>query len=226
MQWRGAYSGVTTYIVDDVVYQGTSAWICTASTSGNAPPTLPTLSNAYWAILAQGVSNAAGISFTPTGGIASTDVQNALAELDTEKAVKANPVFTGSATFDTDALVVDGANNRVGVGVTVPAYPLHVSGDIYSTGNVTAYSDKRVKTDIELISGAVAKVMSLNGYTYTRIDTGERQTGLIAQEVLAVMPEAVVGSEEEHYAVAYGNLVGLLVEAVKDLQRQIYELQK
>ena len=43
-----------------------------------------------------------------------------------------------------------------------------------------------------------------------------RQTGVIAQEVLAVLPEAVIGTEEDHYSVAYGNMVGLLIEAIKE----------
>jgi hypothetical protein len=51
-----------------------------------------------------------------------------------------------------------------------------------------------------------------------------RQTGLIAQEVLKVLPEAVSGSEEEHYSVAYGNVVGLLIEAIKEQQTQIETL--
>ena len=51
-----------------------------------------------------------------------------------------------------------------------------------------------------------------------------RQTGLIAQEVLKVLPEAVSGSDEEHYSVAYGNLVGLLIEAIKEQQTQIETL--
>jgi len=80
------------------------------------------------------------------------------------------------------------------------------------------------------------KVCQLNGYTFDRTDvkydelTGEadkpvRQTGVIAQEVLEVLPEAVTGTEESHYSVAYGNMVGLLIEAIKELKAEIDELK-
>jgi len=86
-QWRGAYSAGTTYVVDDVVQSNGSAWIAILGGTGNAPPTLPTTSNTYWNLLA-GASGAvaSSVSFTPTGSIAATNVQAAIAELDTEKA--------------------------------------------------------------------------------------------------------------------------------------------
>ena len=96
---------------------------------------------------------------------------------------------------------------------------------VWTSGNVTAYSDKRVKENIEVIPNALEKVLQLSGYTFDRTDADmPRQTGLIAQEVLKVLPEAVSGSEEEHYSVAYGNLVGLLIEAIKEQQTQIETL--
>ena len=89
------------------------------------------------------------------------------------------------------------------------------NGDFVSPGNVTAYSDVRLKADLTKISEALAKVNQLNGYTYTRKDSGERQTGVVAQEVQAVLPEAVLDNGET-LAVAYGNMVGLLIEAIKE----------
>jgi hypothetical protein len=115
-------------------------------------------------------------------------------------------------------LFVDTVTSRVGVGITSPSYPLHVIGNIYGTGNITAYSDKRAKSDIVKIENALDKIDQLNGYTYTMND--ERYTGLIAQEVLPVLPEAVVGSEETSYAIAYGNMMGLVVEAIKELRKR------
>ena len=96
-------------------------------------------------------------------------------------------------------------------------------GNSIATGNVTAYSDIRLKTDIQVIPDALAKVCALRGVTYERIDTGERQTGVIAQEVQAVLPEAVM--DGEHLSVAYGNMVGLLIEAVKELAAKVKELE-
>ena len=120
--------------------------------------------------------------------------------------------------------------------------------NIWTSGNVTAYSDSRVKENLELIPNAIDKVKQLNGYTYNRTDlTTEivdeiatiydhnptnRYVGVIAQEVLAVLPEAVTGGPnsregtgDEHYSVAYGNLTALLIEAIKEQQTQIDELK-
>ena len=102
------------------------------------------------------------------------------------------------------------------------------SGNTTSTGNVTAYSDIRLKKDIELIPDALDKVCALRGVTYERIDSGERQTGVIAQEVQAVLPEAVMTmtDEQQTLSVAYGNLVGLLIEAIKELKAEVDVLKQ
>ncbi|MEN3813345.1 pyocin knob domain-containing S74 family peptidase [Chromobacterium piscinae] len=101
------------------------------------------------------------------------------------------------------------------------------TGDMTAAGNVTWFSDRRLKKDVQPIEDALAKVQRLNGYTFTRTDTGARQVGLIAQEVQAVQPEAVIEAADEAktLTVAYGNLVGLLVEALKEQQRNFEQLE-
>lgn len=94
-------------------------------------------------------------------------------------------------------------------------------GEVYSSGDITAFSDKRLKSNIAHIENALDKVTQLNGYTYTLNQTNTRSTGLIAQEVLAVLPEAVHGSEDTQYSLAYGNLMGLAVEAIKELETKL-----
>jgi hypothetical protein len=96
---------------------------------------------------------------------------------------------------------------------------LYVHGDILATGDVSASSDRRLKTDIKRIENALDKVCSLGGYTYVMND--KPSSGLIAQEVLEVLPEVVHGSEETNYSLAYGNIVGLLVEAIKELKEKV-----
>lgn len=100
-----------------------------------------------------------------------------------------------------------------------------ISGDKTFSGNVSAYSDERLKSDIQLIGDALVKVMQLRGVTFVRTDVAgsPRQTGVIAQDVLRVLPEAVSG--DETLAVAYGNMVGLLVEAIKELAARVLELE-
>ena len=95
---------------------------------------------------------------------------------------------------------------------------------LYATGNVTAYSDARLKKDLEVIPNALDKVTKLTGYTYTRIDSGDRQSGLIAQDIQKVLPE-VISEKDGYLGVSYGNMVGLLVEAIKELKSEIDTLK-
>jgi hypothetical protein len=103
---------------------------------------------------------------------------------------------------------------------------IYTGGSILAGGNITAYSDIRHKKDLIKIDSPLEKVGKLNGYTYTRIDDEKRYTGVVAQEVLDVLPEAVNEENDGHYSVAYGNMVGLLIEAIKELKLEIDELKK
>jgi hypothetical protein len=87
---------------------------------------------------------------------------------------------------------------------------------ITAVGNVTSNSDRRLKKNIQKIDNALDKVQQLNGVLFTMKETNSRQTGLIAQDVQKVLPEAVIG--DDILSVAYGNMVGLLVEAIKELR--------
>ena len=115
----------------------------------------------------------------------------------------------------------NGNANNAGGGTL--AMKLDNTYNLTATGDVTAYSDKRVKTDISKIDNALEKVCSVNGYTYRRTDTGDerKHTGVIAQEVIKVLPEVVHGSEETTYSVAYGNMVGLLIESIKEMKSKL-----
>ena len=96
---------------------------------------------------------------------------------------------------------------------------------INAAGSIVAASDIRLKDNIETIPNALEKTLKLRGVTYTRKDGDNktRQVGVIAQEVKEVLPEAVV--DGAHLSVAYGNMVGLLIEAIKEQQKQIEELK-
>ena len=78
------------------------------------------------------------------------------------------------------------------------------------------------------IQGALTKIASLTGYTFDRKDMPRgktRHTGLIAQEVQKVLPEAVITGDDGIMSVAYGNMMGIVVEAIKELKAQVEELQ-
>lgn len=100
-----------------------------------------------------------------------------------------------------------------------------INGALVASGDVTAYSDERLKDNIEVIADAGEKVAALRGVTFTRKSDGEASTGLIAQDVAAVLPQAVSEDEEGMLSVKYANLVGLLVEAVKELQAEVKALK-
>ena len=98
----------------------------------------------------------------------------------------------------------------------------NLSGSFTATGNVTAFSDERLKENVETIEGALDKVLQMRGVTYnykSELNDGQRGTGVIAQEMQQVMPEVV--EEGEYLSVAYGNIVGVLIEAVKELKEEL-----
>jgi len=111
---------------------------------------------------------------------------------------------------------IDNAGN-VGIGTSSPSEVLHVVGNILASGDVTAYSDERLKDNIQTIDGALGKVNSMRGVTYTK--DGLESSGVIAQEIEKIAPELV--KDGEYKSVAYGNLVGYLIEAIKEQQIQI-----
>lgn len=118
------------------------------------------------------------------------------------------------------------SNGNLLVGTTTDSgYKLDVNGTIRATGDVIAYSDARVKENIETISNALDKVRAMRGVNYNKIGETKRSVGVIAQELLEIVPEAVQQDYQGMYSVAYGNLVGILIEAMKEQQSQIEELK-
>lgn len=98
------------------------------------------------------------------------------------------------------------------------------SGNFTATGNITAYSDARLKENVKTITDAIGIVRALRGVRYDRIDTGEAGIGVIAQEMQKIVPE-VVKEVDGTLTVAYGNLVGVLIEAVKELTDRVRKLE-
>jgi hypothetical protein len=127
----------------------------------------------------------------------------------------------------------DSANNifytkgNVGIGTTTPEYALHVKGQIFASDNITAFSDVRLKENINTIDDALTKVKNLRGVYYNMIGESNKKLGVIAQEVEQYFPEVVQTSPYTDYkSVAYGNIVGILIEAIKDLCKEVEENRK
>ena len=101
-----------------------------------------------------------------------------------------------------------------------------------STGNLVATihyasSDARYKDDVVVIPNALDKVNQIRGVTYVRNDSADksRHAGVIAQEVEAVLPEVVSTNNEGYKLVAYDNMIGLLIEAIKELKAEVDALK-
>ena len=115
---------------------------------------------------------------------------------------------------------------------------LEDDGDLHVDGNITAYSttvsDERLKSDIKVIDSALDKVNSIGGYTFTYHKDEKKSAGVLAQEVEKVLPSAVKETElpfhgkdgETYKTVEYDQLVGLLIESVKELSSKVEELEK
>ena len=134
--------------------------------------------------------------------------------------------LTGGGTLAASRTIHVGGGN----GMTVTANGIAMSGSytgsFTASGDVTAYSDESLKTNIQTIDGALGKVEAVRGVTFDRIADGSTSTGVVAQELLAVLPEAVHTDAEGVHSVAYGNITGLLIEAVKELSAEVKELKK
>ena len=113
-------------------------------------------------------------------------------------------------------------------GGTDASYHLDVGGTIRATSDVIAFSDRRVKENIVTIDNALEKVTKLRGVSYNRKDIKDKSTkvGVIAQEVLEVLPEVVTKDNDDKYSVAYGNMAGVFIEAIKDLKTEIDNLKQ
>ena len=111
---------------------------------------------------------------------------------------------------------------------------LDSSGNVTYSGNVTAYSDERLKKDIVTIDNPIDKIKAMRGVYYKEIETDRPRTGVIAQELEKVLPEVVMDIEDTDpgtgettsiKSVDYGNMVGLLIEAIKEQQDEIERLR-
>jgi hypothetical protein len=160
------------------------------------------LINEYPDSLILGTSNSTDLTINASGNvIAAVDVRA--------------PIFYDSANT---AYYVDPASTGTS---------LNVAGSIVAAGNVTAYSDERLKENIETIPSALDKIGQIRGVTYTRNDLDDKErryAGVIAQEIEVVLPEAVrdIG---EIKAVDYNATIALLIEAVKELKDEVASLK-
>ena len=139
--------------------------------------------------------------------------------------------MTGGGAFSMNQTNSESVTMNVigGNGISVSANAVTMSGSytgsFTATGDITAYSDESLKTNIQTIDNALDRVEAVRGVTFDRIEDGSTSTGVVAQELLEVLPEAVHTDANGVHSVAYGNITGLLIEAVKELSAEVKELK-
>ena len=117
------------------------------------------------------------------------------------------------------------AGNDGGSGITALTLDMSEAGAATFNNNVTAFSDERLKSNIETIDGGLAKILSMRGVTYTRDNVDN--IGVIAQEVENVLPQIVKTADDEMgtKSVDYSRITAVLIEAVKELTKRVEELE-
>jgi hypothetical protein len=117
-------------------------------------------------------------------------------------------------------------------GSAITALTIDMSGAGAATFNndITAFSDRRLKTDITNIENALPKVMRMQGVYYKRndVEDAREQVGVIAQDMETIVPEVVLTADDEMQtkSVDYGKLCAVLIESIKELKAEIDELKK
>ncbi len=133
------------------------------------------------------------------------------------------PKWTGSTAQGNSQIYDNGTN--VGIGTTAASQKLHVNGSVYATSFLYS-SDASLKKNIVSLSGSLEKIKALQGVSFDWKSDGKHEIGFIAQDVEKVIPELVVTDTYTGLkSIKYGNIVPVLVEAIKEQQQQIDELR-
>jgi hypothetical protein len=139
--------------------------------------------------------------------------------------------FTGNAITNSGGTLavsatIAGANGDI-MSVTTgkgTGYSINAAGTI-SAVDFVATSDARLKSDISTIADALTIVKGMRGVYFTRKGETDRSVGVIAQEVEAILPEVVYTGADDFKSVSYGNIVGVLIEAVKVLSERLEKME-
>jgi hypothetical protein len=170
-------------------------------------------------------SSSQGVSrFESTQGEVNIALNNSSASGNLLGAVGSN-IYIYSA--GSEKLRVVGSSGNLLLGTTSDnGERLYVSGAIRATGTITANSDLTLKKNLLKIENALEKVEQINGYTYEfKQDDSRRHAGVIAQEIQTVLPEIVNKGNDGILGVEYGNISALLIEAIKEQNTKIKNLE-
>lgn len=211
-------SGNTTFpgVVTASSFSGTIAW---SNVSGR-PTAVSSFSNDSGYITSSTGSNFTINNSSPTIYLQDTDHRSSMIHCNSNIFYVLRGSGTNTSSWSTYngywPLEINLENNNATFG-----------GNITAVYDVTAYSDARVKKNIYTIENALDKVMNLRGVRYQRTDMEDDKfhIGVIAQETQPIVPEVVTENDKGHLNVAYGNMGGLFIEAIKELKKENNELR-
>jgi len=202
---------------------GTVTGSVTADVTGNVSGNAGTVTNGVYTVGDQTIGGIKTFTSTIVGNISgnagsatnASAVTNGVYTIGNQTigGIKTFNNGTASTNTTTGSIVITG-----GLGVSGA---INTGGAINAGGDVTAFSDERLKTNIKTITSPLDKVLALRGVSFEK--DGKSSIGVIAQEIEKVIPEVV--HDGEFKSVAYGNLVGLLIEAIKELKAELDELK-
>jgi hypothetical protein len=187
-----------------------------ATTDTLTNKTIAAGSNTITGLTNTNLSGSAGIS---NANLANATISGVSLGSNLETLTFTDYLISGANYDGSTARTVSVAGTSVNTGNTLVARD--ASGD-FTAGSITATqytstSDISLKENVSTIENALEKVLSLRGVEYDRVESGEHQIGVIAQEVEKIIPEVVYGDEIK--SVAYANIVALLIEAIKEQQK-------
>lgn len=123
-------------------------------------------------------------------------------------------------------IFANGSSGAIIENVSSTKLTFNPSTGLLTSTDYNSSSDKRLKKNIKTVSNALEAVSSLRGVSFDWKEGGGKAIGLIAQEVKEILPDIVTSDENGYMGIKYTNIIGLLVEAIKEQQDQINTLKK
>jgi hypothetical protein len=242
-QYQSLILSITGTLTSNVTYTIPSGvggqWIVANNTTGSYTTTIASLGGGTTTAIGQGsitliASDGTNIrqvggnnivgNLSVSGNITSGGSITAGSSISTTSSVSVGSTSQGTISADNSYLYLKGPAIQFQNSSSTSIGTVDSSGNLVMSGNVTAYSDANLKTEVTTIQNALSLVDRMRGVKYTRIDSGRRGIGVIAQEMQEVVPE-VVHDTHGTLSVAYGNLVGILIEAIKELSDKVEALE-
>lgn len=236
---------ITSDIVSDSLTLASSNFVATSNTVSILYNNIIAANNSLKSYVDTGIGYITGVDITQNTDISTintlaylANTTATIANTNASSALSAALARVASVTGTTNQIISTGGTNPVlstpqsiatsssvqfasiGVGMANP----YANGSIFYTGNSLQISDASVKANVQTITNALDLVQSMRGVTYDRIDTGVHGIGVIAQEMQQVLPEVVVDANGI-LGVSYENIVGVLIEAIKELKAEVDQLK-